>query len=67
MIRNAAYETLLELGNSPDENNKELARRYQAIFSAPGGELVLEDLKRKFFFYDSTAHERFTEINEVSL
>jgi hypothetical protein len=64
MSRNATYDALLNLGNSPDENTIELARRYQAVFGTADSALVMEDLKRKFWMYDTTADERFTEMNE---
>ena len=63
-MSNPARDALENLGNDSDENTRELARRYQTMFQDP---LVLEDLKQKFWFYDSPIDERFTEARVGSL
>ena len=62
-MTNPARDALENLGETSDENVRELARRYQTMFQDP---LVLEDLRQKFFFYDTTLDERFTESREGS-
>ena len=57
-------EALQDLGDSPEANIRELARRYQSLFSTPEGQLVLEDLKQRGFIYDTT--ESDTHVNEGS-
>lgn len=61
-------EALQDLGDSPEANIRELARRYQSLFSTPEGQLVLEDLKQRGFIYDTTesdTHDK-TLVNEGS-
>ena len=62
-MTNPARDALENLGETSDENVRELARHYQTMFQDP---LVLEDLRQKFFFYDTTLDERFTESREGS-
>lgn len=57
-MSNPAHDALMNLGDNPEENVRQLARRYQSMFSDP---LILEDLKQKFFHYDTPLDERFTE------
>lgn len=63
-MSNPAHDALMNLGDNPQENVQQLARRYQTMFIDP---LVLEDLKQKFWFYDSPIDERFTESRVGSL
>ncbi len=58
---NRLLEVLKDLGDSPEENIKELARRYQSLFATPEGQLILEDLKQRCFFYDTTEGENIKE------
>ena len=63
MSRQPLLDALEALGTSPEDHVRELAKRYQMVFSTPESQLVLEDLKRKFWLYDSTAGE-FQKENE---
>ncbi len=62
MSRQPLLDALQNLGKDPDDHIRELARRYQSVFNTGAdSQLVLEDLKRKFWFYDSTAGEYVKE------
>jgi hypothetical protein len=63
MSRQPLLDALESLGKDPDDNVRELARRYQNVFCTTDAQLVMEDLKRKFWFYDSTAGD-FVRENE---
>lgn len=39
-----------------------LVRIYNEIFSSPNGQLILEDLKMRGFFYTSTAEPEFCKV-----
>lgn len=38
-------------------NDEQLAQIYKNVFNTPEGQLLLEDLKNRSFFYTTTAHE----------
>ncbi len=64
MRKNVFLEKLETMGDSADDTTRKLASMYQSVFSTTEGQLVLEDLKQCFFYYDTTLDERFSEANE---
>ena len=55
-----------DLGVTADDRAMEIARRYQAIFFTPEGQMCLEDLRQTFWRYHSTvdAENKFSPVNE---